>query len=118
MKKFDIVYEVHEHFATVASARYYEGKYFPEIRIGIVVERMLESCGKKQATFFDRGGVDSVFGRVHYFNHGDLFASAEEAVEALRKTNFCDVICNKIYSDSNKESFEDLRNGNLIIAEK
>ena len=47
-----------------------------------VVERVVDACGARQMTFFDRNGMDSVFGRRQHTG-APVFATADEAFAYL-----------------------------------
>lgn len=82
------------------------------LRVGVVIERQVESCGAKQITFFDRCGNDDVFGRSQRADSPAICSTAEEAFSYLQASS-ADLICPDIYSDANKRCFIDARNGTL-----
>jgi hypothetical protein len=115
-KKGQIVFQSCTRFAEVARFGTNDGKRVQEVAIGVVVEREIDACGRKIATFSDRGGFDNVFGRTYDFTNFPvfLFATANEAFAALHARS--DVICPDVYSDANKDAFAHLRNGSMRIA--
>ena len=114
-KKGQTVFQASSNFATVAECAKNGDVYIPSVSIGIVVEREVDSCGAKQITFTDRGGNDSIFSKKFCFAWGEnIFSTAEEAFAALKS----DVICPDVYSDANKNSFNDFRNGIMRITAK
>jgi hypothetical protein len=115
-KRGQIVFQSCTRFAEVAKIGTNDGKRISEVTIGVVIEREIDSCGKKIATFSDRGGNDNVFGRTYYFTNFPvfLFATADEALAALHAGS--DVICPDVYTDANKDAFTHLRNGSMRIA--
>ena len=115
-KKGQVVFQACSNFAVVGVGAKNGNKYTPEVRIGIVLERELDACGKQQVSFVNRGGNNFVFGRTYRFSWGSsdgIFATAAKAFSALQS----DVVCPDVYSDENKQSFDDLRSGKMRIAE-
>lgn len=108
-KKGQLVYHAKSYFGTVAT-----DATRGDIRIGVVIERLVDSCGVKKVTFADRGGLDDVFGKSQYFSCGTqfIFATAEGAFAALKS----DVICPDVYSDDTRKVFIDFADGVLRIA--
>ena len=106
-KKGQIVYQASLFTCSLGADR----KSLYGINGGIVIARLVDACGKKQVTFYDRGN-DSVFKRTKYlegpYADGNLiFATAAEAFEALK--NKADVYSPKLYSDDSNEWFNDVK---------
>jgi hypothetical protein len=116
--KNEIVYKVSTDFATVGKASYNEDKYISEVRLGIIVERQVESCGAKRITFYDRANNDFVFGKSAHSDNETYFKSVEDAFNFLKNSNQCQVICPDVYSDADNKSFDDFNNGKMRIAQK
>lgn len=121
MKKFNknqIVFQACHTFAAIQPTSKNGDLLIREVMIGVVIERQVESCGQKQTTFFNRGGNDSVFGRTMYAGYNNAFATQDEAFAALKSSPSCSVICPDVYSDANNSSFDDVKSGQMNIAEK
>lgn len=118
MKKGDIVYQSCSFFAIVGKGGMNGDIYMTDIYVGVVIERELDTCGKKQATFSNRGDLDHVLGRVCYLTHKNaenkIFNTSSEAFTSLKS----DVVCPDIYSDSSRQVFDDLKDGSLRIVPK
>lgn len=105
-KKNQIVY-----YASTNVARNVE-KNNEESNLCMVIERQIESCGTKKATFFDRAGNDFCFGKSIYFHNSHYeikyFSTPEEAFLYLEsykdtyKNNNC-FIESEVFSDANDE---------------
>ncbi len=85
------------------------------VRIGVVIERMLDSAGKKFVTFYDRADLDSVFGRRERIEYAAIFATQQEAFQHLQNSASTGAICKTVYTDSNDESFRDFRSGAMAL---
>lgn len=82
-----------------------------EITIGAVIERQIDACGKKQISFYDRGDNDFVFGRRMSADTPRLFTTADEAFEYVKQ--HCDLVVADVYSDANRNIFNDNAAGKL-----
>lgn len=116
--KGQVVFQACQRFAEVGKSGTNGDKFIGAVMVGAVIERQVDSCGQKQATFFNRGNNDSIFGKKTKFANGcDIYATAEEAFAAL-KSGSCDVICPDVYSDEDASIFSDLSKGKMRIAAK
>ena len=103
-KKNDKVYEVHSHFSSVRTDNPYKQHF-----IATVIERTVESCGKKVITFRDYG-YDRVFGRSVY-HRGDftgrmIFSTREEAYKVAHI--LCTYVLVGEYTDRDHKVFDDI----------
>lgn len=109
--KGQTVYQACAHFSG------FEGdEHHKETILGIVVSRVIDSCGAKKITFAERG-ADWVYGKSDTANSQKLFADAESAFAYLAAYPYTDVICPDVYADDNS-AFDALKNGTLRIAAK
>ena len=109
-KKNQIVYQVSTRFSSI-QLKSREGK---EIRVSVVVERKVDSCGEKQMTFYSRdlnNSNDFVFGKKAYAPFNNCFANAEDALNyALTVANSTDsVVIAEIYADDTDAVFNNFR---------
>lgn len=108
--KGQVVYYASANFSRNAAPR--EGVVDPSL--GVVIERVVDACGTKQITFFNRGGLDCVFGRSKSASSPNICSTPEEAFAYLRAQPRVTEICPVVYSDSNKECFDDLYSGAMV----
>ncbi len=84
------------------------------VHAGAVITRTVDACGAKQVTFENHGN-DGVFGRSMYANSDQLFNTAEEAFEYLKNSRHIDVIAKKVYSDANREWYDEIIQGRTVF---
>ncbi len=84
------------------------------VHAGAVITRTVDACGAKQVTFEDHGN-DSTFGRSMYANSDQLFNTAEEAFEYLKNSRYVEVIAKKVYSDANREWYDEIVQGRTVF---
>lgn len=85
--KNQIVYQASDRFSS-KDYRRPDGRYVTVI-ICRVIERVVDACGNKQVTFYNRGN-DSIFGRSHCANAAYIQPTAQQAFDYLeaRKANY------------------------------
>lgn len=71
------------YYASTNFGYIYTNKDKPDIKILTVVERTVDSCGKKQMTFYDFG-YDLVFHRTTYAPYDVYFTTRYAAYEFLK----------------------------------
>lgn len=118
--KGQIVYQAAHNFAAVGASGKNNGEYVADVMIGVVIERQIDACGQKKASFYSRSQFnDSAFGKsINITFNKTVFATPEEAFESLRAEPNADVICPDVYSDADSKAFDDLRSGKMRIAAK